>query len=122
MQLKIKYVLPLLWMFSLSACYYGNEEDLFPTSSCVTENVSFQQHIQPILQNRCLVCHSAGANLGNVTLEGYNNLKVYVDNQRLLGAVRHESGFSPMPQDSRKLSDCEISQIESWVGAGAQNN
>jgi hypothetical protein len=75
-----------------------------------------------MLENRCYKCHGEGLNLGNVTLEGYDNLRRFVDNGRFFGAVRHEAGFSPMPQNEMMLSDCNITKIEAWIAEGAPNN
>ena len=104
------------------ACAYDSEEDMFMDNDCQDDNVSFRMHIQPILETNCLGCHGTGINTGGVTLEGYENLKVFVNNGRFLGAVKHESGFSPMPQNANKLPDCQISQIEAWIDDGAENN
>ena len=103
-------------------CYYDVEEVLYPAGSCQTENMSYQTNIEPIIQRNCYVCHSQAANQGSITLEGYTNLLTYVQNGRLSGAIRHEPGFSPMPQNGPQLSDCDIAKIEQWVASGAPNN
>ncbi len=103
-------------------CYYDVEEDLYPSGECVTENQSYASDIVPILQTNCYVCHAQGVGLGGVTLEGYNNAKTYATNGKLVGVINHSAGFPAMPQGAAKLSDCNISKIESWVTAGAPNN
>ena len=81
-----------------TGCYYDVEETLYPsTGPCITADLSYKTDIVPILDNSCMVCHSNAANLGNVSLEGYDNLKVYVTNGKLLGSIKHESGYSAMP-------------------------
>lgn len=110
-------------MVIISSCYYDNEEELYPSTMCITENMSLQTHIVPILQNNCYSCHSiatAPANR-NVILEGYDELVKYATSGQLVSAIRHESNY-PMPQNAPKLSNCNISKIESWVDAGALNN
>lgn len=109
-------------MIFLGACYYDNEEELYPPTDCRTENMSYQSDVVPIISNNCYVCHSAIANNGDVTLEGYDEIKKYVDSGQLMGAINREPGFSPMPQDGPKLNDCSISKIESWIADGAPNN
>ncbi|NUO03163.1 MAG: hypothetical protein HUU01_21340 [Saprospiraceae bacterium] len=103
-------------------CYYDVEEDLYPEVNCTTENQSYANDIVPILQTNCYVCHGQGIGLGNVTLEGYNNLKVYADNGKLVGVISHDSRFPAMPQGAAKLSACNISKITQWVTDGAPNN
>jgi len=45
-----------------------------------------------------------------------------VDNGKLLGAVTHASGYSPMPKNQAQLSDCNIQKITNWINKGALNN
>lgn len=106
----------------LDACYYDNEEELYPSNNCNTASVSYSSTILPIISNNCYSCHSNAARQGNVILEGYAALKVMVDNGKLEGAINHRSGFSPMPQGATKLIDCQLNQISSWINAGALNN
>lgn len=105
-----------------SGCYYDIEEELYPTLECNTTDMSYTQDILPILQNNCYQCHDQANNLGNVTLEGYDNLIIRVNSGRLLGAIKRESGFSPMPKDQPQLLDCQIAKIEQWVNSGAPDN
>lgn len=114
-------MLLLLSGLFLVGCYYDNEEDLYP-SNCNTDNVGYAADVAPIISVNCLVCHSTAANLGNVRLEGYAALKTYVDNGKLLGAIKHQSGFSAMPQNAPKLSACNIAKIQKWVDDGALDN
>jgi hypothetical protein len=106
----------------LTSCYYDVEEVLYPPTTCTTDNMSFTADIHPILSYNCFVCHSEAANNGNVTLEGYNNVMIYVNSGQLVGAIKHQSGFTAMPQNSSPLSDCDISKIELWIAQGTLNN
>ncbi len=106
----------------ISGCYYDVEEDFEKMVDCVTDNVSYVNDIVPILENRCYKCHAVGLNLGNVTLEGYDRLKILVDNGRFLGAIRRDPGFSPMPQNEAMLPDCQIMKVAAWIENGAPNN
>jgi len=91
--------------------------------NCVTTNMTYSGHIAPIIQANCFACHSnANANISGFSLEGYSNLKARVDDGRLLGAITHTSGFTPMPQGGSKLPDCTINRIKAWIEAGAPNN
>lgn len=122
MKLKIKAGLLLMTVLYISGCYVSNEEDLFINFNCKTDEISFEREIKPILANNCLVCHSAAANLGNITLQTHEDIIPYIQNGSLLGSVRHDAGFSPMPENTSRINDCSISQIESWIEAGAPNN
>lgn len=109
-------------LFGISSCYYDVEETLYGHLTCETEDMSFKNDIQPILDNHCLSCHNAGSNLGNVNLTGFDQVKIYIDNGRLIGAITHMNGFSPMPQGNPKLSDCQISKFQAWIDQGLSNN
>ncbi len=111
-------------LISLTSCYKDNEEDLYPDNgtTCNTENVSFGQVIEPIINNNCVSCHTGAGASGGVLLDSYDNIADAVVNGRLLGAIRHDAGFSAMPPSGNKLTDCEIDQFEAWAAQGAQNN
>lgn len=106
----------------MNACYYDVEEDLYPDTGCNTENVTFSGMVQPILQDNCLSCHSAAAQFGGIVLEGYDQVLIHVNNGTLLGAIKRDSGFSPMPQGQPKLADCTIEKIAVWIQSGAPDN
>src|SRR5687768_5027810 len=103
-----------LAIMALTGCYYDSEEDLYGNVECVTTDLSFGTDIMPILERSCFSCHSAAANTAGVTLEGHSQLMIHVNNGRLLGAIRHEPGFTPMPNGAPKLGDCDIAKIEQW--------
>ena len=105
-----------------SGCYYDSAENLYPSTDCITNNMSFQSDIVPILQTNCYICHSAAVHNGDITLEGYSEMIKQVNNGKLLGAINHETGFVAMPQNAPKLGTCEISKIEHWVTEGSKNN
>jgi len=114
---------------AVTACSKSNEEEerTAPPNNgggtCNTTNMSFSKDIVPILQSSCYSCHSnANQSVSGISLEGYSNVKVQVDNGSLVGAITHASGFTPMPQGGAKLSDCTINKIKSWVNSGAPNN
>lgn len=107
----------------VQACAYNNEEDLYPGGDvCDTNNVSYNQDVLPILVNNCYVCHDSINRQGGIILEGYDQLKVHVNSGRLIGAIRREAGFSPMPQGSPALPDCQVETIAQWITDGAPDN
>jgi mono/diheme cytochrome c family protein len=119
-----RFLVPILLLSiaMISGCFYDSEEDLYPDATCDTVDVSYANDIKPIINNSCIVCHSAAANQGNVILEGHASLLKYVDDKSFLGSVQQISRFSPMPQGAPKISDCNIAKIESWINAGSPNN
>lgn len=115
------------WLFvaSLSvltaSCYYDVEEELYP-NGCSTENVTYSANVVPVLSANCYSCHNTAVQSGGVVLEGYDNLKVYVDNGRLLSAIKQDGNAKAMPQGGAKLPPCTIQKIEAWILNGAVND
>ncbi|MCB0806299.1 MAG: hypothetical protein KDC05_10910 [Bacteroidales bacterium] len=113
----------VLMLTAMQACYYDNEETLYPDSvACDTTNVTYAGTIAPIMAANCNSCHNSGLANGGVITESYDGLKIVADNGRLEGAVFHQSGYSPMPQNLPQLPDCELTKIKIWIDAGAINN
>ncbi len=106
----------------LASCYYDVEEELYGTLDCSTAGVTYSGEVLSIISANCYTCHDAASNFGNITLEGYDNLKKYADSGQLLGAIKREPGFSPMPRNAAPLLDCDIAKIEKWIADGALNN
>jgi len=109
-------------MLLLVGCYYDVEEELYPTIECQTEDISYVDDILPIIEDNCYACHSTQANFGNVALEGYSQIKNYADNGSLVGVIRHDAGYSPMPKNQAMLLECEIEKVEAWILDGAKDN
>ena len=89
---------------------------------CDTNSFTFSAAINPILQQNCIGCHNNSLQSGGVNLSTYSGASVVAQNGRLLGAIKHQSGYAPMPQGGAQLQSCKIKQVEKWVAAGAQNN
>lgn len=112
-----------LIILGTTACYYDNEEELYPQPiECDTTNVSYSASINPIMSNNCNDCHSSSAPSGNVITDTYEGLKIIADDRSLWGTVNHESGYSPMPKDRPKLNDCDLTKIAIWLNNGALND
>jgi Planctomycete cytochrome C len=91
-------------------------------TSCDSTQFKYGANISILIGANCTGCHSGAAPSGNIDLSNYNTVKVQAANGKLVGSVTHAVGFSPMPQGTGKLSDCQITQIKKWVAAGALNN
>ncbi len=90
--------------------------------SCDTTQFKYAANIVPILNNYCTGCHSGGVPSGNIDLTVYAFVRGQALNGRLNGAITHSVGYSAMPKNAGKLSDCQIRQIQKWIAAGALNN
>jgi hypothetical protein len=113
-------VLPLA--FLACGCYYDNEEYLYLQVSCDTSTVTFSLTVKPILQSNCTQCHNNVSPSGSIDLSTYEGVAAAVNSGRLLGAISHEAGYSPMPKNADKLGSCPILQITVWINMGIPNN
>lgn len=91
-------------------------------TKCDTNTYTYSGAVQPMLAKNCYGCHSSSAPSGGIVLDDYTDVKAIATAGDLLGAIRHEQGYSAMPQGANKLKDCEIRQVEKWAEAGMLNN
>jgi len=91
-------------------------------SNCDANVFTYSGSIKPLLDNKCVGCHSATSPGGNINLSTYTAVRPVALNGKLYGSVAHQTGFSPMPKNGAKLLDCEINQIQRWISAGSLNN
>lgn len=126
MKRNLVLLICLLSVLSISSCYYDVEEDLYPLNGggtgCDTSAVTYALKVKPIIDQNCINCHNQASQQGNVVLETHPDIVTYANSGQLLGAIKHQPGFSPMPKSGTKLNDCSILIIEKWVQSGSPNN
>jgi mono/diheme cytochrome c family protein len=92
--------------------------------------VSFANHILPIFQSRCTMCHGSSSGFGGFDSSTYQSVMTSGDdgvqikagdaaNSPLIKLLQATSGFMP---PTGKLSDTEIQTIIDWINAGAKDN
>ncbi len=91
-------------------------------SRCDTNSFTYAAAIKPLLDSKCVGCHNSGSLGGGVNFATFATTQPVALNGKLYGSVAHQSGYSPMPKNLAKLSDCEIRQLQRWIQAGALNN
>jgi hypothetical protein len=91
-------------------------------TNCDSNNYAFISGIRPLVNKFCVGCHNNSTLAGGYAFETYDGFKAAAQSGRLLGAIKREVGYSPMPKGGNKLSDCEIRQVEKWIADGMQNN
>jgi len=107
----------------LNSCYYDSVEELYPQSPpCDTSNVTYSGSIKPIIDANCFSCHSGSAPSGNISLANFNDVVIAAQNGSLLGTIRHENAWSPMPKNGNQLNSCSITKLEIWIASGTPNN
>lgn len=108
-----------------SSCTKQSEDVLQAKESgttCDTTGMQYSVDVLPILKANCYSCHANGIVNGGVSLDGYTNVATQAGNGNLIGAITHAPGFTPMPFDGGKLSDCEIAKIKAWINEGSPDN
>lgn len=108
----------------ISSCYYDKEQTLYGTGVCndTIANVSYSQHVVPVLQQFCYSCHGSNFPSGNIMMGNYATDKAIAANGSLYGSISHTSGYTAMPQGGAKLGSCQIARIKKWIDAGSLNN
>jgi len=84
---------------------------------CDTSNITFTATIWPIMQNFCAGCHNPVSPGGGVVIAGYDDVVALSDGGSLMGTIRYENGYSPMPTN-QQLDPCKIDQIQQWIDLG----
>ena len=115
--MKLKLLFALLLIGMISACDDDDDDN-----ACNTTDVTYTNTIATIFDGTCAVsgCHVVGNEaVAFFSLEGYANASLAASFGRMVGAVSHDEGFTPMPKDQDQLDQCSIDQITAWVAAGA---
>ncbi|HLP32382.1 MAG TPA: hypothetical protein VK202_02855 [Bacteroidia bacterium] len=100
------------------------------TTPCDTVNVTFSNQVTKVLNGNCMGnCHAGTNPTSGFSLAGYDSVKVWVNNGRLLKSINHEDSLNvtPMPYSppgsaKTKLNECNIRTLEIWIENGALNN
>lgn len=116
-------MLLILLTAGLQACYYDNEQELYPKvqgSGCDTVSVSYTTDIKPIIDSRCVSCHGSNFPSGNLSLT--NHAQVAGSLASIIDRVNRSAGDALLMPRGNKLDACSIEKIEAWGNQGAPNN
>ena len=89
------------------------------TTPCSALMPSYTADIKPIISANCLSCHNGSQSESGIDLSTYSGVKAMADAGRLLGALHHQNGFTPMPKDASQLSSDKLQLFDCWVQNGA---
>jgi len=112
-----KIFLIALMASGLMGCFYDKSEELYPPPNfCDSTNVTYSNHLKPIMENQCALsgCHLTQFPSG-WDLSSYEGLKTVAENGRLLPAIMHSGSSPQMPKGLQKLDDCTIAKFVNWV-------
>ncbi len=112
-----------LWlMLSLGCMLACQKENVASSDPCQATEISFSQHLYPLLQQKCLSCHSNLIHDGGVSLENYQAVVASAQVGELYDAVVEVNGLPPKMPKGGKLNACEVGIIEKWIKQGMKNN
>ena len=87
-------------------------------SNCSGLTPTYTADIKPIISSNCLSCHNGTQSESGIDLSTYSGVKSMADAGRLLGALHHQNGFTPMPKDAPQLSSDKLQLFDCWVQNG----
>ena len=107
-----------------ASCTYSHG-DPAPACDVPNENVTYRDVISPIFDAHCRECHGSTVYTskgGGNDFGDWTAISRYYSTAKIVGTIRHDTNFIPMPQNRDKLSDCDIQRIQVWITAGRLNN
>lgn len=91
-----------------------NNECMLP---CESYAHSYSDVIWPMMEQYCTGCHNPSYPGGGISIEGYDDLVGLANTGSLMGSIRYEQAYSPMPTN-QQLPDCKIAQVQKWIDEG----
>jgi mono/diheme cytochrome c family protein len=88
----------------------------WPLADGCHANDSFQQTIQPLLQDHCITCHSTEKQEGELDLERFRTLDDVKRDTEVWERVEEQLNLGEMPpKDAPQLSDQQQQRLSAWV-------
>ena len=116
---KISCFLVITSFILFTSCENSSESDLIEQTP-LTENITYTEHIKPIIDANCVACHSNPAVGGaSVPMTNFEEVKLVFENTDALDRMNRqpgESGF--MPKYGSRLPQVSIDLVEEWMNEG----
>ena len=116
---NINFLFILISLILGTSCENSSESDLIEQTP-QTENITYTEHIKPIIDANCVACHSNPAiNGASSPMTNYNQVKTTFENTDALNRMNRqpgESGF--MPLGGVRLPQASIDLVEQWMNEG----
>jgi len=103
---------------SLLLVHSCSKDDEPVNTSCSGLTLTYTADIKPIISANCLNCHNGTQSESGIDLSTYSGVKSMADSGRLLGALHHQTGYTPMPKDAPQLSSGTLQLFDCWVQNG----
>ena len=89
---------------------------------CDSNLFTYSGAVSKIMSN-CIGCHSGNNASAQVNLSNHAGVQTVALNGRLMGSLLSKAGFASMPPyGSPRLTSCQITQLNKWIGNGCKND
>lgn len=89
---------------------------------CDSNVFTYSRAVSKIMSN-CIGCHSGNNASAQVNLSNHAGVQTVALNGRLMGSLLSKAGFASMPPyGSPRLTSCQITQLNKWIGNGCKND
>ena len=115
-----KIILSILLISSLLSCTNTSEDDLIVPVQQLSDPVTYEAHVKPIIEANCLNCHSNPPQNGApISLDNYPDVTNAYINGGLLNRISAQPGQGGfMPVGGTRLSQSSIDLIVEWEADG----
>ena len=89
---------------------------------CDSNLFTYSGAVSKIMSN-CIGCHYGNNASAQVNLSNHAGVQTVALNGRLMGSLLSKAGFASMPPyGSPRLTSCQITQLNKWIGNGCKND
>jgi Planctomycete cytochrome C len=92
------------------------------TPDCDPTQFSYTTNLLPVIELACQGCHSGANPSGGVAMDTFGEIQTMALDGSLMHSLLGTGGYSIMPDNTLGLPECNITQFQLWVNAGAPNN
>lgn len=100
----------------------GAKNGINCVAQCDSNVFTYSGAVSKIMSN-CIGCHSGNNASAQVNLSNHAGVQTVALNGRLMGSLLSKAGFASMPPyGSPRLTSCQITQLNKWIGNGCKND
>jgi len=128
-----RYLVCVAFIFSGTACRQVSEPGIEPVDYSDIETISYNEHVQPLLNRSCISCHAGPSAAAGLKLDSWENLipgsssgesiiPFDAEKSHLINMVtKLRGGNHPAEQNADTLSTVETDFLARWIDEGARN-
>lgn len=122
LHMKKLFVLSLVVMFFSCEKEHVSPKTTEYVPCVISDSVSFQSEVFPIISDYCMPCHS-NPGAGGVNFDTYAEILPFALSGQLVQTLMHDTtGIIMPPLPSNGPDSCGVKTIKRWIEQGALNN